>query len=106
MQLIVINHHGHDSSDWPEQLRKFVFHDDNYAKRAFGFLLIEAKRSTSEPGDANCKLQTLNNASHALHNLYESFRRAGKEQVFFDRVRVVLSRNERRWHRGTYSLGG
>jgi len=49
---------------------------------------VEAKRSRLEPDDKTALNQALNDASQALHNMYEFFREAGKTQEFFDHVRV------------------
>ena len=56
-------------------------------KRAFGFLVVEAKRSKYPPDDNVAKLQVLNDASQALHNMYEFFREARQEALFFEKVR-------------------
>ena len=56
--------------------------------RVFHFFTIEAKASTST-GSFTGQLQSLNNASQALHNMFEFFRDAGKshQKAFFDKVR-------------------
>ena len=58
-------------------------------KRVFHFFTIEAKRALTSPNDPKGKLQSLNNASQALHNMFEFFRDAGSqhEKFFFDKVR-------------------
>ena len=55
-------------------------------KRIFHFFTIEAKR---EIDDDVGKRQGLNNASQALHNMFEFFRDAGQqhEDIFFAKVR-------------------
>lgn len=64
------------------------------AVRAFHFLAIEAKRVYKDIDDRHARNQCLNNASQALHNMYELFREAdeGEEsqeytEMFFDKVR-------------------
>ncbi|KIW22032.1 uncharacterized protein PV07_12572 [Cladophialophora immunda] len=61
---------------------------DNEAARAFGFFFVEAKRSRLWPDDETALHQALNDASQALHNIYEFFREAGQTTEFFARVRV------------------
>lgn len=55
--------------------------------RAFAFLTIEAKAAYSSPEDERAKLQGLNCASLALHNMYEFFKEAKEEKKFFANVR-------------------
>jgi hypothetical protein len=62
--------------------------DNNEAGRAFGFFFVEAKRSRTEPDDKMALYQALNDASQALHNMYEFFREAKQTPEFFKRVRV------------------
>lgn len=57
-------------------------------KRSFAFLTIEAKAAYSTPEDQTAKLQSLNCASLALHNMYEFFKEAGEDDNFFANVRV------------------
>ncbi|KIW84241.1 hypothetical protein Z517_03491 [Fonsecaea pedrosoi CBS 271.37] len=61
---------------------------NNEAARAFGFFFVEAKRSRLWPDDETALNQALNDASQALHNIYEFFREAGQTTEFFLRVRV------------------
>lgn len=56
-------------------------------KRAFHFLTIEAKRGATSTGDTKAMLQSLNNASQGLHNMFEFFRDAEQEDTFFDKVK-------------------
>lgn len=56
-------------------------------KRAFGFFVIEAKNGRLTPRNPVSRNQVLNAASQALHNLFEFFREARLEEVFFDSVR-------------------
>jgi hypothetical protein len=57
--------------------------------RVFHFCTIEAKKSLTSTEDNVGKRQSLNNASQALHNMFEFFRDAGPrhEEIFFDQVR-------------------
>lgn len=59
------------------------------SERVFHFFTIEAKKATTSTGDTVGKLQSLNNASQALHNMFEFFRDAGPEHedIFFEKVR-------------------
>ena len=60
-----------------------------WTPKVFHFFAIEAKKGGAASDDTVGKRQSLNNASQALHNMYEFFRDAGPqhEQVFFDQVR-------------------
>lgn len=65
--------------------------------RIFHFLTVEAKRAKFSLNSPQALYQSLNNASQALHNMFEFFRDAGPEheQVFYDKVRffsVVANR--------------
>ncbi|KAF7508193.1 hypothetical protein GJ744_009490 [Endocarpon pusillum] len=57
--------------------------------RVFPFFTIEAKKAEASSGNTVGKLQSLNNASQALHNMFEFFRDAGPqhEDKFFNEVR-------------------
>ena len=57
--------------------------------KVFHFFTIEAKKGSKSPDDSVGKRQSLNNASQALHNMFEFFRDAGPkhENVFFEKVR-------------------
>ena len=57
--------------------------------RVFHFLTIEAKKVRTSTGDTVGMRQSLNNASQALHNMFEFFREAGPhhEDTFFAKVR-------------------
>lgn len=55
--------------------------------RIFPFLTIEAKKSFTAPDDRTALYQSLNNASQALHILYEFFHEAGSDEIFFEKVR-------------------
>ncbi|KAI1733425.1 hypothetical protein F4680DRAFT_441735, partial [Xylaria scruposa] len=61
----------------------------NKRARAFHFMTIEGKNSYTNANDEVAFLQSLNNASQSLHNLYEFFNEAGEEhvKVFFSQVR-------------------
>ena len=57
--------------------------------RVFHFFAVEAKKAMVSSDDIGGKRQCLNNASQALHNMFEFFRDAGPqhEEVFFAKVR-------------------
>ena len=62
---------------------------DAGASRIFHFLTVEAKKAIVKIEEPKALYQSLNNASQALHNMFEFFRDAGPqhEKIFFDRVR-------------------
>ena len=57
--------------------------------RVFHFFAVEAKKAMLDLDSPQALHQCLNNASQALHNMFEFFRDAGPEheQVFYDQVR-------------------
>ena len=57
--------------------------------RVFHFFTIEGKRSLTPPDDDTAMCQSLNNASQALHNMFEFFQDAGPQhrEKFFSEVR-------------------
>ena len=63
--------------------------DEMRGSRVFHFFTIEAKKAFYSTDDTVGKRQSLNNASQALHNMYEFFHEAGPhyENDFFDKVR-------------------
>ena len=63
--------------------------DETRGSRVFHFFTIEAKKALVATDDIVAKRQSLNNASQALHNMYEFFHDAGPqhEDGFFDKVR-------------------
>ena len=68
------------------------------ASRVFHFLAVEAKKAMLDLNSPQALYQCLNNASQALHNMFEFFRDASPEheQVFYNKVRffsVVANRN-------------
>ena len=70
---------------------------DSGGSRIFHFLTVEAKKAMIDIDAAKAKYQSLNNASQALHNMYEFFSDAGSDhkQIFFNKVRffsVVANR--------------
>ncbi|MCJ1242620.1 hypothetical protein MMC14_010629, partial [Varicellaria rhodocarpa] len=80
--------------------------------KVFHFFTIEAKRGSKVADDDVGKRQSLNNASQALHNMFEFFRDAGPshEEIFFKKVRffsVVASSQGLtiRIHRAVRDLG-
>ena len=62
---------------------------DAGASRIFHFLTVEAKKAIIKITEPKALYQSLNNASQALHNMFEFFRDAGPqhEKIFFDKVR-------------------
>lgn len=67
------------------------------ASRIFHFLTVEAIKAMIDVDANRAKYQSLNNASQALHNMYEFFSDAGSDhkKIFFDKVRffsVVANR--------------
>ena len=59
------------------------------ASRIFHFLTVEAKKAIININEPKALHQSLNNASQALHNMFEFFRDAGPrhEEIFFEKVR-------------------
>ena len=57
--------------------------------KVFHFFTIEGKKAETSMESKPALLQSLNNASQALHNMYEFFNAAGEEheKIFFDKVR-------------------
>lgn len=67
------------------------------ASKIFHFLAVQAKKAMLDLDSPQALHQCLNNASQALHNMFEFFRDAGPEheQIFYDKVRffsVVANR--------------
>ena len=62
--------------------------DEIRGTRVFHFFTIEAKKANISSNDTVGKRQSLNNASQALHNMFEFFRDAGQqhEDIFFAKV--------------------
>ena len=58
-------------------------------RKVFHFLTIETKRGLTSTANSIALLQSLNNASQSLYNMYEFFREAGSEHEknFFEQVR-------------------
>lgn len=71
----------------PEAAEDLIVCEGNPRERAFPFFTIEAKKAFISPDDPAALNQSLNNASQALHNMYEFFREAGDEATFFEKVR-------------------
>jgi hypothetical protein len=76
----------------PTAIARLICYDSDVKtaqERAFYFFTIEAKKGETTTGDSIGKCQSLNNASQALHNMFEFFRDAGPqhEDIFFDKVR-------------------
>ena len=62
---------------------------ESAGERVFHFFTVEAKKAEMSPDDTVGKRQSLNNASQALHNMFEFFKDAGPkhEEIFFKEVR-------------------
>ena len=62
---------------------------DSGASRVFHFLTVEARKAMTDIDAEKTKYQNLNNASQALHNMYEFFSDAGSEhkKIFFNNFR-------------------
>ena len=98
----------------PSELTRIICYEGDsppFDRCAFGFFVVEAKRSRFSPDDEVAKYQALNSASQALHNMYEFFRQAGQEEVFFNRVRVFSATTSEkglllRIHRAERIVGG
>ncbi|KAL9616562.1 MAG: hypothetical protein Q9160_008583 [Pyrenula sp. 1 TL-2023] len=56
--------------------------------KVFHFFTVEAKRELTSARDQVAQRQCLNNASQSLFNLFEFFRDADHEEIFFHQVRV------------------
>lgn len=89
----------YDFDELPLATQKLICYEGDSPRnltRAFHFLTIEAKRTGID--DQIALNQSLNNASQALHNMYELFREADAEpglkeekhytKMFFDKIRV------------------
>lgn len=77
-----------------KQLICYEGFESSRSVRAFPFLTIEAKIQYSDVDNLTARNQSLNNASQALHNMYEIFREADEgsgshafRSMFFDEVR-------------------
>ncbi|KAI9873676.1 MAG: hypothetical protein M1830_010728 [Pleopsidium flavum] len=88
-------------------------HAVDATERLFHFFTIEAKKARISADDDVGKRQSLNNASQALHNMFEFFRDAGPqhEDDFFTKVRFfsVVASTEgltMRIHRATRDAAG
>ena len=74
----------------PPETSKLVCYEGEgppFDKRAFGFFVVEGKKSRLSPDDRVALYQALNDASQALHNMFEFFRQAEQEDIFFKNVR-------------------
>ena len=72
----------------PSATRRLVHYEKDETK-LFHFFTIEAKNGQLSPDNNTGKLQNHNNASQALHNIYEFCKDAGQdhEDIFFTNVR-------------------
>ncbi|KAI0466993.1 hypothetical protein F4859DRAFT_518613 [Xylaria cf. heliscus] len=72
----------------PEATRRIMTYetqDGTRTKRAFHFLMIEAKSTNNISDDTDGLLQSLNSASQSLHCLYEFFNEADRKKVECDK---------------------
>ncbi|KAL2289768.1 hypothetical protein FJTKL_01089 [Diaporthe vaccinii] len=92
-----------DWNSFPEETQRLICYEGDgppNVDRAFYFLTIEAKRGFTSVDDPVALNQCLNNASQALHNMFEFFKEADREigegvkvkkdeytKKFFERVR-------------------
>ena len=75
--------------DATQRLASYEKPDELGQSRAFYFFTIEGKRSQTTLDDNTARYQSLNNASQALHNMFEFFHDAGPRhrEKFFSEVR-------------------
>lgn len=83
---------GHLWNNMPistQRLACFENTSETGASKVFHFFTIEAKKAMISADDTVGKRQSLNNASQALHNMFEFFRDAGPqyEESFYAKVR-------------------
>lgn len=83
---------GHLWNNMPistQRLACFENTSETGASKVFHFFTIEAKKAMISADDTVGKRQSLNNASQALHNMFEFFRDAGPqyEKSFYAKVR-------------------
>ena len=74
----------------PDSMKRLICYenlDESGRTKVFCFFTIEAKKSLTSPGNRTALHQNLNNASQALHNMFEIFRDAGHEEIYFREVR-------------------
>lgn len=79
-------------NEMPNAIQRLVCCENpgiKWSIRIFPFFTIEARKTETSSGDTVGKLQSLNNASQVLHNIFEFFRDAGlqHENKFFNEVR-------------------
>ncbi|MCJ1473888.1 hypothetical protein MMC13_002543 [Lambiella insularis] len=55
--------------------------------RAFTFFSMEVKDSQAKPGEPIANRQNFNTASQALFNIYQFMKKAGREEIFLEKVR-------------------
>lgn len=79
--------------DMPYATQRLACYEDLYGSgesKAFPFFTLRAKRSQTVTTDSTALYQSLNNASQALHNMFEFFNDAGPQHTaqFFSEVRI------------------
>jgi hypothetical protein len=74
----------------PSETRRLICYENKSEggrDKVFHFFTIEAKKAEVGTDDTIGKRRSLNNASQALHNMFEFFKDAGHENIFFSEVR-------------------
>ena len=107
-KTLIPDHLWNDMPRATKRLACYESTDEIGRARVFHFFTIEAKKAKTSTGDTVGMRQSLNNASQALHNMFEFFREAGPQQedIFFAKVRffTVVASTEGlaiRTHRAT-----
>lgn len=88
-QALIPNHLWNTMPEATKRLACYEGTDEIPRTRIFHFFTIEAKKANIGTDDTVGKRQSLNNASQALHNMFEFFKDAGRvhEENFFAKVR-------------------
>lgn len=88
-QALIPDYLWNEMPNATKRLACFERADEVGGTRIFHFFTIEAKKAMISTDDTVGKRQSLNNASQALHNMFEFFRDAGPqyEEKFFTEVR-------------------
>jgi hypothetical protein len=88
-KALIPDHLWNDMPRATKRLACYESADEIGGARVFHFFTIEAKKAKTSTGDTVGMRQSLNNASQALHNMFEFFREAGPqhEDTFFAKVR-------------------
>ena len=88
-KALIPDHLWNDMPRATKRLACYESADEIGGRRAFHFFTIEAKKAKTSIVDTVGMRQSLNNASQALHNMFEFFKEAGPyhEDTFFAKVR-------------------